>query len=691
MSDNSQYPLLFSPLDLGHTQLKNRFIMGSMHTGLEELKDGKKRLAEFYRRRVEGGVGLIITGGIAPCSEGAVFQGALSMDTLEEAKSQEIITQSVHEAGGKICMQILHCGRYAFSSKSVAPSSLKAPINPFTPRELTGAEVEQQIEHFVRSAELAKKGGYDGVEIMGSEGYLINQFFVNKTNHRLDQWGGSLENRMRFALEIVKRMREKIGTHFIIIFRVSMLDLVSDGSYFDEVIQLAQALEKSGVDIINTGIGWHESRVPTIATCVPRASFSQVTATLKKHLRVPVIVSNRINTPDVAESLLKNNVADLVSMARPFLADEQFVEKAQKGQAHLINTCIGCNQACLDHTFEMKVASCLVNPKACHETYFNDIPVNVAKKILVIGGGPAGLSAACRAAEKGHEVILVEKSQQLGGQFLMAKEIPGKEEFMETLRYFTHRLKELQVRVDLNNDITSLDDVQKNYPMIDHVVIATGVKPRTLDWLTDENPKVLSYADVLSKHCDVGKTVAVIGAGGIGFDICDYLMHSKPSDHSPLYSQHRIDHFLQDWGIDITGQQKRGGLIEPQNFTSARKIYLLQRQTTKPGKGLGKTTGWIHRVNVKRRGIEVLCGVEYVGLDEKGLHIKLDSNDRCLKVDHVVVCAGQESVKNLYNDQQKSNYSFSCHLIGGALKASAIDAKRAIAEGIKIVDQFDAK
>ncbi|WGL16536.1 NADPH-dependent 2,4-dienoyl-CoA reductase [Microbulbifer bruguierae] len=668
------YPHLLAPLDLGFTTLKNRVLMGSMHTNLEEHPGGFDRLAAFYAERARGGVGLIVTGGIAPNEEGGVFQGSSKMTTAEEALEHRAITDAVHAEGGKICMQILHAGRYAYNPALVAPSAIQAPINPFTPKELSDEEVEQQIEDYVRCATLAREAGYDGVEVMGSEGYFINEFIVERTNKRTDRWGGSFENRIRFPLEIVRRIREAVGSDFIIIYRLSMLDLVEGGSDFDEVIALGQAIEKAGATIINTGIGWHEARVPTIATSVPRAAFSEITAKVKQHLSVPVVTSNRINMPQVGEDVLASGQADMVSMARPFLADAEFVNKAAENRADEINTCIGCNQACLDHTFELKLTSCLVNPRACHETELNYLPVTNVKKVAVVGAGPAGLAAATVAAERGHEVTLFEASNKVGGQFNIAKQIPGKAEFEETLRYFKRKLELTGVELRLNTiaDAETLADFEE-------VIIATGISPRKPPIEGIDHDKVLTYLDVLRDKKPVGKSVAVIGAGGIGFDVAEYLTHSE--DHASDLVAFSKQEFFDEWGVDIA-LENRAGLKPQEPVSSPRQIFLLQRKTSKVGAGLGKTTGWIHRSSLKHRKVLSLAGVTYEKIDDQGLHIRLGDEQKLLEVDNVVVCAGQEPLRQLHDELQQRGVS--SHLIGGAFEAAELDAKRAIDQGSRL-------
>ncbi len=663
------YPKLLSPLNLGFTTLKNRTLMGSMHTNLEETSGGFERLAAFYGERVDGGVGLIVTGGIGPNPEGAVAKGAALMVSEKDIEHHKVITKSVHQKGGKICMQILHAGRYAYNPDLVAPSAIQAPINPFTPRELTEIDIEQQIKDFVQCAKLAQQAGYDGVEIMGSEGYLINQFIVKRTNHRTDSWGGSYENRIRFPLEIIKKIRAEVGEEFILIYRLSMLDLVEDGSSQEEVIQLAKAIEDAGATIINTGIGWHEARVPTIATSVPRALFSNLSKQIKKQVSIPVITSNRINTPEVAEQLLADECADMVSMARPFLADPEFVNKAQANKSDAINTCIACNQACLDHTFDQKISSCLVNPRAANETLLNFLPVKTPKKIAVVGAGPAGMAFATYAAEKGHQVTLFDKQAEIGGQFNLARQIPGKEEFNETLRYFTKQLNRLNVNLQLGVEATT--SLLKPY---DEIILATGIVPRVPDIEGINHPKVISYIDVLNKSVIVGKKVALIGAGGIGFDVAEYLSHQGESLtlNKALYAK--------EWGIDLAND-KRGGLTDKQIIPSPREIYLLQRKASKVGKNLGKTTGWIHRASLKNKDVKMLANVQYQRIDDQGLHISIDGIEQILDVDHVVLCAGQLPNKTLFNELKQAQHtelSAKIHIIGGADVAAELDAKRAI-------------
>ncbi|QOW49543.1 MULTISPECIES: NADPH-dependent 2,4-dienoyl-CoA reductase [unclassified Acinetobacter] len=666
----SNYPNLLAPLDLGFTTLKNRVLMGSMHIGLEEAPGGYERMAAFYAERAKGGVGLIVTGGISPNDDGVTFAGGSKLDSLEEAEKHKVITQAVHDAGGKIAMQILHTGRYSYQANNVAPSSIQAPINPVKPQALSTADVERTINDFARCAQLAQTAGYDGVEVMGSEGYLINEFIAARTNHRDDEWGGSYENRIRFPIEIVRRTRELVGENFIIIYRLSMLDLVEGGSTFEEVVQLAKAIETAGATIINTGIGWHEARIPTIATKVPRAAFTWVTKKLKGLVNVPLITSNRINTPEMAEHVLASGDADMVSMARPMLADPRFVEKAEQGRSDEINTCIGCNQACLDHIFSMKIATCLVNPQACYETELIFKESAQVKNIAVIGAGPAGLSFATYAAERGHNITIFEASSQIGGQFNIAKTIPGKEEFYETLRYFKRKIELLpQIKLVLNHTATYEELAQSDF---DDIVVATGVTPRQLDIDGIDHPKVLSYLQVLRERQPVGKRVAIIGAGGIGFDTAEYLTHEGESGSL------NPEKFYDEWGIDTTYAQV-GGLKHPDVEESPREVYLLQRKAKSVGAGLGKTTGWIHRTGLKHRDVKMIAGASYDKIDDQGLHITVDGQSRILDVDHVVICAGQESYTAMYEQLQADGKNV--HLIGGAKEAGELDAKRAIRQG----------
>ncbi len=671
------YPHMLKPLDLGFTTLKNRVLMGSMHVGLEEAKDGFARMAAFYAERAAGGVGLIVTGGIAPNDRGRPMPGGARMTTQEEADKHKVVTQAVHDAGGKIAMQILHFGRYAYHPELVAPSALKAPINPFRPHALTTEEVEQTIEDYAHCAALAQSAGYDGVEIMGSEGYLINEFVAAQANQRDDAWGGSYENRIRFPLEIVRRTRAKVGANFIIIFRLSMLDLVEGGSTHDEVVQLAQALEQAGVTILNTGIGWHEARIPTIATKVPRGAFAWVTQQLKGKVSIPLVATNRINTPEVVEQILADGMADMVSMARPFLADPLFVQKAAAGLADQINTCIGCNQACLDHTFAGKITSCLVNPRACHETILVAQPTHSKDRIAVVGAGPAGLAFATEAARRGFDVTLFDAAKEIGGQFNVAKQVPGKEEFYETLRYFGKQIELTGVKTELGKKVSAQDLVTAGFKQ---VVLATGVSPRTPGIEGIDHPKVVGYLDVLRDKCAVGNTVALIGAGGIGFDVAEYLLAEGVS---PSLDKAK---FFAEWGVDTTGAA-RGGLTPAHIEKSPRKVYLLQRKATKVGDGLGKTTGWIHRTSLKNRAVEMVNNVTYRKVDDAGLHITVGDKEMTIPADTVVLCAGQEPQRELQAALQAAGCTV--HLIGGADKAAELDAKRAIKQGTELALSLD--
>ncbi|MDX7776683.1 MULTISPECIES: NADPH-dependent 2,4-dienoyl-CoA reductase [Aeromonas] len=666
----SRYPTLLTPLDLGFTQLRNRVLMGSMHTGLEEEKGGFDKLAAFYGERARGGVGLIVTGGIAPNLRGRLVPHGSQLSFPWQVAKHKKVTSAVHQEGGKIALQILHAGRYAYHPFSLAPSALKAPISPFKPRAMSERQIRGTIRDFAATAQLARSAGYDGVEVMGSEGYLINQFICERTNKRTDGWGGSSEKRMRFPVEIVRAIRERVGPDFIIIFRLSMLDLVEQGSSLEEVIALGKALEQVGVTLINTGIGWHEARIPTIATSVPRGAFSWVTAELKKHLSVPLITTNRINTPEVAERILAGGEADMVSMARPFLADPEFVIKAAENRADEINTCIACNQACLDHVFKQKRASCLVNPRACFETELIFGRVPQPKKLAVVGAGPAGLAFACYAAERGHQVSLFDQASEIGGQFNFAKQIPGKEEFHETLRYFAKRLEKCGVELYLGQRQSAESLLGGGF---DEVILATGIRPRTPNIPGIEHAKVMSYLDVLRDHKPVGEKVAVIGAGGIGFDVAEYLVEGK-GDRSR-------DHWLKEWGIDKQ-LGERGGLMAPVIDAPERQVWLLQRKESKVGDGLGKTTGWIHRTVLKNRKVEMLSGVQYLRIDDEGLHIQVGEQQQCLPVDQVIICAGQEPLKELQAGLQAAGKPV--HIIGGADVAAELDAKRAIRQGAEL-------
>ncbi|WP_265435530.1 oxidoreductase [Aeromonas media] len=670
----SLYPTLLTPLDLGFTQLKNRVLMGSMHTGLEEEKGGFDKLAAFYAERARGGVALIVTGGIAPNLRGRLVPHGSQLSFPWQVARHKKVTGAVHQEGGKIALQILHAGRYAYHPFSLAPSAIRAPISPFKPRAMSERQIRGTIRDFASTAALAKAAGYDGVEVMGSEGYLINQFICERTNQRSDGWGGSSENRMRFPLEIVRAIRERVGSDFIIIFRLSMLDLVEKGSSLEEVIALGKALEQAGVSLINTGIGWHEARIPTIATSVPRGAFSWVTAELKKHLTVPLITTNRINTPEVAERILAQGEADMVSMARPFLADPEFVIKAAENRADEINTCIACNQACLDHVFKQKRASCLVNPRACFETELTFGRVPQPKKLAVVGAGPAGLAFACYAAERGHQVSLFDQAPTIGGQFNFAKQIPGKEEFHETLRYFARRLEKCGVELYLGQRQSAESLLGGGF---DEVILATGIRPRTPNIPGIDHPKVLSYLDVLRDGKPVGNKVAVIGAGGIGFDVAEFLVEKKAEGSA----DHHRDHWLREWGIDKS-LGERGGLMTPVIDAPERQIWLLQRKESKVGDGLGKTTGWIHRTVLKNRKVQMLSGVQYLRIDDEGLHIQVGEARQCLPVDQVIICAGQEPLRELQAGLQAAGKPV--HIIGGADVAAELDAKRAIRQGAEL-------
>ena len=672
---NQAYPHLLEPLDLGFTLLKNRILMGSMHTGLEEAPNGYNRLAQFYKERAAAGVALIVTGGIGPNEEGCVFKGAAKLTTEKERDQHKIITQAVHEADGKICMQILHAGRYAYSPDNIAPSAIQAPINPFPPHALNTEEIEQQILDFLRCADLAKQAGYDGIEIMGSEGYFINQFICTQVNQREDEWGGDYENRIRLPIEIVRRTREHVGNRFIIIYRLSMLDLIEHGSSWEEVAVLAKAIEKAGATIINTGIGWHEARIPTIATSVPRAAFADVTAKLKSEINIPLITSNRINMPQIGEDIIAAGKADMVSMARPFLADPEFVKKSMENRADEINTCIACNQACLDHTFVNKLTSCLVNPRACHETELEYIPTTKVKKIAVIGAGPAGMAAATVAAERGHEVTLFDSRSEIGGQFNIAKTIPGKEEFYETIRYFNKRVEVTGVKLLMNTRVSAETLKGKGF---DEVLLATGISPRTPDIPGIKDAKVLTYLDVLKDKKPVGNRVAIIGAGGIGFDVAEVLVHGNHP--SPSLD---VNNFMREWGVDLA-VNSRGGVagVKAQMSPSAREVYLIQRKRSKVGAGLGKTTGWIHRAVLKNKGVQMISGASYDKIDAQGLHLTIGENHTLLEVDTIIVCAGQEPLRELQTDIEALGIKVT--LIGGADVASELDAKRAIKQGSEV-------
>ncbi|EPR1453486.1 NADPH-dependent 2,4-dienoyl-CoA reductase [Citrobacter koseri] len=666
------YPSLFAPLDLGFTRLKNRVLMGSMHTGLEEYPDGAERLAAFYAERARHGVALIVTGGIAPVLSGVGMEGGATLNDASQLPHHRVITDAVHEEGGKIALQILHTGRYSYQPHLVAPSAIQAPINRFTPHELTHDEILQLIDDFARCAQLAREAGYDGVEVMGSEGYLINEFLTVRTNQRDDEWGGDYARRMRFAVEVVRAVRQRVGSDFIIIYRLSMLDLVENGGTFDETVQLAQAIEAAGATIINTGIGWHEARIPTIATPVPRGAFSWVTRKLKGHVTVPLVTTNRINDPQVADDILARGDADMVSMARPFLADAELLSKAQSGRADEINTCIGCNQACLDQIFVGKVTSCLVNPRACHETKMPIVPAEHKKSLAVVGAGPAGLAFAINAAARGHDVTLFDALAEIGGQFNIAKQIPGKEEFYETLRYYRRMIEVTGVTLKLNRFVTA-DDLQP----FDEAILACGIEPRKPSIEGIDHPKVLTYLEVLRDKTPVGKRVAIIGCGGIGFDTAMYL--SQPGDPS----SQSIAEFCVEWGIDTSLQQPGGLRPEgPHLSRSPRQIVMLQRKASKPGQGLGKTTGWIHRATLLSRGVKMIPAVSYQKIDDDGLHVLINGEPQLLNVDHVVICAGQEPRRELAEPLRASGKTV--HLIGGCDVAMELDARRAIAQGTKL-------
>ena len=662
------YPHLLEPLDLGFTQLRNRVLMGSMHTGLEEDKSGLHKLAAFYEERAKGGVGLIVTGGFSPNFRGRLHPFSAQFSKAKHVNAHKVVTEAVHKYNGKIALQLLHAGRYAMHPLAVSASAIKAPIAKFAPFEMSRRQIKNTINDFANSAKLAQQAGYDGVEIMGSEGYLINQFICSRTNARYDEWGGSYENRIRFALEIVRTTRKLVGTDFIIIFRLSMLDLVEQGSTFEEVVQLAQALENAGVTIINTGIGWHEARVPTIATQVPRAAFSWVTEKVKPYVSIPVVTCNRINTPDEAEQIIASGQADMVSMARPFLADPEFVNKASESKPELINTCIGCNQACLDNVFKGKRASCLVNPFACYETELEVTSAEKAKQVAVVGAGPAGLACATILAERGHHVDLYEKNDRIGGQFRLAMQIPGKEEFRETIRYFANRIDETGVNLKLDTEVT--DDMLDGY---DDIVMASGVEPRKIQLQgVNDSTKVIDYQTLIKDKAPVGNSIAIIGAGGIGVDVASML--TEPHEHT-------LDDWLQDWGIDKS-LSHAGGLYPNPDSISDKHVWLLQRRKGRIGKGPGKTTGWIHKRTLEKRGVEMLSGVSYENIDEQGLHISVEGQQKVLEADTVVVCAGQESVRPFEGKWQKLGDKL--HIIGGADYAGELDAVRAIRQGVEL-------
>ena len=661
------YPHLMEPLDLGFRIIKNRSLMGSMHTSLEEAPNGFVRMAAYYAERAAGGIGIIVTGGFAPNIEGGGMPNATMIATEDDIENHRLITDAVHKEDGVICMQILHTGRYAYHPQLVSCSPVQAPINQFVPKELDEEGIEKQIQDFVSCAINAQSAGYDGVEIMGSEGYFINQFICKRTNKRTDRWGGSYQNRIRLALEIVRRTREAVGEKFILIFRLSMLDLVEDGSTWEEVVELAKGIEKVGATIINTGIGWHEARVPTISTSVPRGAFVEITKRLKSEINIPLCTTNRINTPEVAEDILSEGNADIISMARPLLADPQFMVKAAANKADEINTCIGCNQACLDHIFEMKLASCLVNPLACHET---EIIINQAisiKKIAVVGAGPAGLAAATTAVKRGHDVTLFEADNKIGGQFNIAKQVPGKEEFGETIRYFNKQIELTGVKLKLNTK-ANLEDLTN----FDEVLLATGISPRLPDIPGVEHEKVMTYLDVLRDKKPVGKRVAIIGAGGIGFDVGEFLTHQ-----GKLTSLDKAA-YMKEWGVDLN-YSTPGGLISPKVEPSPREVFLIQRKSSKVGDGLGKSTGWIHRTVLKNKGVKMIKGAQYTKIDNDGLHLLVDGQEHLLSVDNIIICAGQNSQRELQAQLESARVKVT--LIGGADVAAELDAKRAIKQG----------
>lgn len=669
---NSHFPHLLQPLDLGFTRLRNRVLMGSMHTGLEDRFYHIDKLASYFAERARGGVGLMVTGGYSPNRRGELLPLGSRMDNRITAMLHRHVTGKVHNEGGKIALQLLHAGRYGYTPYSLSPSGIKSPITPFKPGKMSHKQVVNTIADFAQAAELARLAGYDGVEIMGSEGYLINQFLCERTNKRTDQWGGSAENRMRFAVEVVRKVREAVGRDFIIIYRLSLMDLVEEGQTWEEVVQLAKKIEAAGATIINTGIGWHEARIPTIVTSVPRGAFAFASEKLKQVVSIPVCASNRINTPQLAEEILASGQADMVSMARPLLADPFFVAKAEAGRADEINTCIACNQACLDHTFKAKRATCLVNPRACYETELRYLPTQHKKKIAVVGAGPAGLAAATVAAERGHDVTLFEADDRIGGQFNIAKQIPGKEDFSETLRYFAKMLEKYRVTVKLAHRASETDLIG-----FDEVVVATGIAPRTPAIPGVDHPKVLSYIDVVLGKKPVGRNVAVIGAGGIGFDISEYLTHSHSEDEKAQW--------YREWGVD-TELAHRSALVPADVAPSPRQIYLLQRKESSVGKNLGKTSGWVHRAQLNKKGVEMIPGVSYERIDDQGLHITVKGKPRLLAVDNIVICAGQEPERSLAD--LLSTKGIKTHIIGGADVAAELDAKRAINQGSRLAAQL---
>lgn len=668
--DNNPFSEIFKPLDLKFTQLKNRLMMGSMHTGLEEDKPGLERLAAFYKERAAGGVALIVTGGIAPDRAGRLAPFSAKLTSNKEMQRFQLLTETVHEEGSKILMQILHAGRYGYHPFILAPSRLKAPINPFTPWKMSKRRILKTIDHFSRAARLAQLAGFDGIEIMGSEGYLINQFIVQHTNKRQDEWGGAWPNRMRFPVEIVRAVREAVGENFIIVYRLSMLDFIQEGSSWEEVVQLAKAIEKAGATMINTGIGWHEARIPTIASMVPNGAFCDITKRLKPEISIPLITSNRINSPELANSLIAEGVADVISMARPFLADPAFVIKAKLGESKSINVCIACNQACLDRVFANKIASCLVNPRACHEQELRYTQASLPGRIAVVGAGPAGLAFSAIAAQRGHSVTLFEKSNQIGGQFNLAKVIPGKEEYQQTIRYFRSQLDKFQVNTRLNTQPSSAELAD-----FDKIILATGVRPRIPAIPGIDNPKVITYVDYLQGIKQAGSRVAILGAGGIGFDVAEKLVN-EGSQIS----------FYDEWGIDLSGSN-RGGLKPALRQPPIRKVYLLQRKAQKMGKKLGKTTGWIHRLSLKHQAVHFLSAVQYQYIDDQGLHILHDKKEKCLEVDTIIICTGQEELRDLH-EQLIEKTDKPVYLIGGAFKALELDARRAIDQACRLAAEL---
>lgn len=677
MTGSSKYPHLLEPLDLGFTTLKNRVLMGSMHTGLEEMPGGFEKMGEFFAERARGNVGLIVTGGFGPNEVGAAIEGGAKLTTAEEVENHKILTSMVHEAGGKIAMQILHCGRYAININQVAPSPIPSPIHHIPPKEMDEDDVDQQINDFAKCTSLAKEAGYDGVEIMGSEGYFLNEFIAKRVNQRSDKWGGDYKNRIQFPVECVRRSREAVGPDFIIIYRLSMIDLVEGGSTWEEIVELAIEIEKAGATIINMGVGWHEARIPTIAASVPRAAFTWISAKLMGKIGIPLITSNRINTPEVAEKVLADGEADMVSLARPMLADAHFVKKAEEDRAEEINICVACNQACLDHVFQGKLTSCLVNPRACHETDIVLKPTKDAKNIAVVGAGPGGLAFSVSAAERGHNVTLFEASDRIGGQLNVALQVPGKEEFNGTITYFNAMLKKHGVDVKLNTKAT-VDDLGDDF---DEIILSTGIVPRGIDLEGADHPKVLSYLDVLQDKAEVGNKVVIIGGGGIGFDVAEYLSHSAPSEADPKKL------FLKEWGIDPE-LKVRGGVegITADPDLSPREVTILQRTKGKPGKKLGKTTGWIHRAILDKRGVKAMGSAQYVKVDDDGFHVIIDGTPQVLEVDNVIVCAGQESLRDLYDPLSEAGKSV--HLIGGAKEATELDAKNAIDQAVRLAAEI---